>query len=122
MRKQVKRIIEDFSDNEFEIYDSYDHVNGTFEKEYEWCPYIQILPVIGADLNIYPCQDKAYNFEDGLIGSIKEKRFKDFWFEDKNRFYKINPSLVCNHHCVASDKNRFIIEYLNADEKHLEFV
>jgi radical SAM protein with 4Fe4S-binding SPASM domain len=76
------------------------------KKEYTWFPYSQILPVIGADLNIYPCQDKAYNLEEGLVGSIKEQRFKDFWFSDKNQFFKINPSLHCNHHCVANLKNK----------------
>jgi len=27
--------------------------------------------------------DKASNLDDGLIGSIKLQRFKDFWFSDK---------------------------------------
>ena len=83
---------------------------------------MQILPIIGADLKVYPCQDKAYNLDEGLIGSIKNQRFKDFWFSDKNKFYMINPSRVCNHHCVANEKNKMILEYLAADAKHLEFV
>jgi hypothetical protein len=83
---------------------------------------LQILPVIGADLNIYSCQDKAYNMTEGLIGSIKEKSFKDFWFSDKNNFFKINPSVHCNNHCVANDKNKLILEYLDSDEEHLSFV
>ncbi|HOI19084.1 MAG TPA: radical SAM protein [Candidatus Woesearchaeota archaeon] len=108
--------------SDFEVYDSFHLQLETFEKNYTWCPYHQILAVIGADLNIYPCQDKAYNLETGLIGTIKNKRFKDFWFSDKNNFFKINPSLVCNHHCVANEKNKMIIEYLDADKEHLEFV
>ncbi len=59
------------------------------KKEYTWFPYSQILPVIGADLNIYPCQDKAYNLEEGLVGSKKEQRFKDFLFSDKNQFLRL---------------------------------
>lgn len=105
-----------------EIFDSYHNQLKSFEKNYSWCPYLQILPVIGADLNIYPCQDKAYNLEEGLIGTIKDKRFKDFWFNDKSKFFKINPSAVCNHHCVADGKNRLLFEYLDADKEHLEFV
>jgi len=61
-------------------------------------------PCIGADLNMYPCQDKAYNLEEGLLGSIKETRFKDWWFSNKNNFFKVDPSKVCNHHCVAKVK------------------
>ena len=83
---------------------------------------MQILPVIGADLNIYSCQDKAYNFDCGLIGSIQEVRFKDFWFSGKDKFFKIDPSSDCVHHCVADAKNRLVHEYLEADPEHLGFV
>lgn len=106
----------------FEVFDSYHGQLESFEKQYTWCPYLQILPVIGADLNIYPCQDKAYNLDEGLIGSIRNQRFKDFWFSDKTNFFKINPEQNCNHHCVADAKNRLILDYLSADKEHLSFV
>lgn len=122
VKEQVSRAMSDFVDEQFEIYDAYHELDKKFAKDYTWCPYLQILPVIGADLNIYPCQDKAYNLKEGLIGSIKYQRFKDFWFSDKNNFFKIDPSRHCNHHCVANDKNRLILDYLNADKDHLEFV
>lgn len=108
--------------NGFEIYDAYHEQLETFKKDYTWCPYLQILPIIGADMNIYSCQDKAYNLDQGLIGSIKKKKFKEFWFSDKNKFFKINPSLHCNHHCVANAKNKSILDYLNANKEHLDFV
>ena len=94
----------------------------SFKKDYHWCPYLQVLPVIGADLNVYSCQDKAYNLDCGLIGSIKNMRFKDFWFSDKNKFFKIDPARDCVHHCVADGKNRLVHEYLEADPEHLGFV
>lgn len=122
VKEQVARAIKDLSGSSFEIFDAYHKVDMKFEKEYTWCPYLQILPVIGADLNIYPCQDKAYNLKDGLIGTIKDCRFKDFWFSDKNNFFKINPSRVCKHHCVADGKNKLIFNYLGADKEHLGFV
>lgn len=121
-KEQIKNSIADFSSDGFEIFDAYHELDDKFTKDYSWCPYLQILPVIGADLNIYPCQDKAYNLEEGLIGSIRNQRFKDFWFSDKNKFFKVNPSLHCNHHCVANMKNKLIFEYLNADKEHLGFV
>ncbi|MEW6104605.1 MAG: radical SAM protein, partial [bacterium] len=108
VKEQVKKAISDFSDDAFQINDAYHELDETFTKDYIWCPYLQVLPVIGADCNIYPCQDKAYNLEEGLIGSIKDCRFKDFWLKDKNKFFKINPSLHCNHHCVANAKNKLI--------------
>lgn len=122
VKSQIQKAAKRLTTPGFEIFDAYHELDEKFRKNYKWCPYLQILPVIGADLNIYPCQDKAYNLEDGLIGSIKNKRFKDFWFSDKNKFFKINPSNVCNHHCVSNEKNKMAIEYLNADREHLGFV
>jgi MoaA/NifB/PqqE/SkfB family radical SAM enzyme len=122
VKEQVSRAVDDLSDDEFEIFDAYHQLDEKFRKDYHWCPYIQILPVIGADLNVYSCQDKAYNLDCGLIGSIKDKRFKDFWFTDKVNFFQINPSIHCNHHCVANAKNKLVIDFLNADNPHLPFV
>ncbi len=122
VKDQMQRAMENLADKNFEIFDAYHELDNKFNKEYTWCPYLQILPVIGADLNIYPCQDKAYNLEEGLVGSIREQRFRDFWFNDKSKFYKINPSIVCNHHCVANTKNQIVLEYLNTDKEHMGFV
>lgn len=121
-KEQITRAKAKCSGTRFEVSDAYHDLDETFGKDYDWCPYLQILPVIGADLNIYPCQDKAYNLDEGLIGTIKDKSFKEFWFSNKEQFYKINPSKVCNHHCVANAKNKLILEYLNTDRTHLAFV
>ncbi|NOQ29636.1 MAG: radical SAM protein [Helicobacteraceae bacterium] len=115
-----KKVKDELDDENFEVFDSYHLLEDKFNKDYTWCPYSQILPVIGADLNIYPCQDKAYNLENGLVGSIKEKSFKKFWFNDKDKFFKIDPSKDCQNHCVANDKNKMILDYL--DVEHLGFV
>lgn len=115
-----QRVKNELEDENFEVFDSYHLLEDKFDKDYNWCPYSQILPVIGADLNIYPCQDKAYNLDNGLVGSIKEVSFKDFWFNDKNKFFKINPSRDCKNHCVANGKNQMILDYL--DVEHLGFV
>ncbi len=122
VKDALQRARGDFSGGDFEVFDAYHEMELDFRKGYTWCPYLQILPVIGADLNVYSCQDKAYNVETGLLGSIKEERFKDFWFADKQQFFKIDPSRVCNHHCVADEKNKMVLEYLDADREHLEFV
>lgn len=122
VRKQITSAKSDFEDSDFEIYDSYHLFDEEVNKEYTWCPYMQILPVIGADLNIYPCQDKAYNLDEGLVGTIKDKSFKDFWFNDKNKFYKIDPSCNCQHRCVADEKNKMILDYLGVNNEHLSFV
>ncbi len=122
VKKQLQKFKENNKGHQFEVFDAYHEIDEKYDKEYTWCPYLQILPVIGADLNIYPCQDKAYNLENGVLGSIKNVGFKDFWFSDKNKFYKINPSKVCNNHCVANIKNHHILDYLEVDKEHLGFV
>jgi MoaA/NifB/PqqE/SkfB family radical SAM enzyme len=122
VKQQTQRAQADFTDSGFEIYDAYHYSLGTFAKAYHWCPYLQIVPVIGADLNVYSCHDKAYNLKEGLLGSIGDTRFRNLWFSDKKRFFQIDPSRYCNHHCVVDSNNRMIMEYLDADRAHLEFV
>jgi MoaA/NifB/PqqE/SkfB family radical SAM enzyme len=121
-KEQSMRAVNELASSDFEIFDDYHELDEKFNKDYSWCPYLQIMPVIGADMNVYACHDKAYNLKEGLLGSIKERRFKDFWYSDKNNFFKINPSVVCNHHCVVNCKNKMILEYLGLDKGHLEFV
>lgn len=122
VKAEIARVVDELSGANFSIYDSYHELIEKFANNYSWCPYIQILPVIGADQNVYPCHDKAYNLENGLMGSIKNQRFKDFWFADKSRFFKINPSIHCNHHCVANQRNKLVLEYLSTDNEHQSFV
>lgn len=121
-KEQIAKSIKDFADKKFEVFDQYHALDEKFEKDYEWCPYLQNVPVIGADLNVYACHDKAYNLDNGLLGSIRNQRFKDLWFSDKAKFFEINPSHDCNHHCVVNANNKLILEYLDADREHLEFV
>jgi sulfatase maturation enzyme AslB (radical SAM superfamily) len=122
VKEQISRAISDFSDANFEIFDAYHELDLKFKKNYNWCAYLQILHVIGADLNVYACQDKAYNLEEGLLGSIKNVRYRDFWMNDKSKFFTINPSVVCNHHCVANTKNELVHDYLDVDKDHMMFV
>jgi hypothetical protein len=94
-----------------------------FDKEYEFCPMASMLTVIGADSNIYTCQDKAYT-ELGRLGSIKDVSFKDFWFSENNveRLLDFNPKKECSHHCVANTKNIMLNEYLSIDQNHISFI
>jgi MoaA/NifB/PqqE/SkfB family radical SAM enzyme len=122
VKEQIAKAMAEYGGQEFEINDSYHKQLETFSKTYHWCPYLQISPVIGADLNVYTCHDKAYNIKDGLLGSISDKRFKEFWSVNRSKFYGIDPAVICNHHCVADSSNLRIIEYLSADKNHLDFV
>ena len=122
VRRQIEKAEKNLVNKSFEVFNAYSELDEKFEKDYEWCPYLQILPVIGADLNVYACPDKAYNLKTGVLGSIKDQRFKDFWFSNKNNFFKINPAKQCNHHCETNQKNKLVLEYLNTNKEHLDFV
>ena len=122
VQEQLLRAKQDFESGNFEVFNSYHFSENEFDKDYNWCPFSQILPVIGADMNVYPCHDKAYNLDDGLLGSIKDISFKEFWMNDKNKFFKINPSKVCNNRCVPDEKNKMLIDYLDVDRGHLDFL
>ena len=110
-------------DHGFSVLNHYHDLEDRFEKSYKTCPSLQFLTVVGADQNVYNCQDKAYT-ESGRMGSIAETTFGEFWFSDKNqKFLKsFDPSECCAHHCVSHAKNLAIHDYLSLDQDHLNFV
>jgi MoaA/NifB/PqqE/SkfB family radical SAM enzyme len=111
------------ADDGFQVLNHYHDLDGRFEKSYRICPFLQFLTVIGADQTVYTCQDKAYTAE-GTLGSIKDRRFKDYWFSEENRarLFAFDPSKLCGHHCVSHAKNLAIMEYLSLDPEHGVFV
>ena len=122
VKDQVARAADELGEEGFEVFDFYHNLDELFDKEYEWCPYLQVLPVIAADQRVYSCHDKAYNLDCGVLGSIENQRFKDLWFDGREKFFEINPAKHCKHHCVANSKNMMIHEYLNSDPDHRPFV
>ena len=110
-------------DEKFQIIDHYHEFPERFDKEYTTCPSTQFLTIIGADSKVYSCHDKAYT-ELGLLGSIENRRFKDFWYSEENRkrIREINPSKDCQHHCAEHSRNLMLHEYMGVDQGHMEFV
>lgn len=107
----------------FDVLDHYHELDERFDKDYQICPFLQFLTVIGADCAVYTCQDKAFT-QSGMLGSIKDRSFKEFWFSDENlkRLYAINPSRDCQHHCVTHAKNLAVFDALQLDPDHSVFV
>ena len=96
------------------IYDSYKIKEDATNRKYHKCYFMQVVPVIGADLNIYNCHNKAYS-NDGIIGSIKDKKFSEVWFSDevRNYFEEFRPDISCNHQCANDKKNEYLDEIIN---------
>ncbi|ARJ66512.1 radical SAM protein [Magnetospirillum sp. ME-1] len=111
------------NDDTFHVLNHYHDLDERFQKDYHICPFLQFLTVIGADLQVYTCQDKAYTVE-GTLGSIENRRFKDYWLSEENRsrVFGFDPSKLCGHHCVSHAKNVEIMEYLSLDPEHGVFV
>lgn len=111
------------ADDKFGVINHYHELDDRFQKDYTICPYLQFLTVIGADCVVYTCQDKAFT-ESGTLGSIKDRRFKDFWFSEENRkrLFELDPSKECTHHCVSHGKNLALMDILSIDPDHGPFV
>ena len=126
VKDQIQKAQTILADHRFAITDKVhlpDATEESFTRNHTRCPFIQCLTVIGADQNVYVCQDKAYTTA-GLLGSIRDRSFSDLWFDEdtKQRLQSLNPSRECLHHCVAQAKNTLLLDYLDADCGHLEFV
>lgn len=78
-------------------------------RSYEKCHIMQTVPVIGADLGVYACHNKAYD-KTGLIGSIANQSFKSLWFSEEAKSFmeKFNAKHKCMHECSNDRKNILI--------------
>jgi len=84
------------------------------------CGYQFFTTYIGADLNVYRCCGYAYN-ERGLVGSIKNHRFKDFWLSQARFDNQINFDGRECERCQFRKQNQ-AIAYVTAPQLHEEFV
>jgi MoaA/NifB/PqqE/SkfB family radical SAM enzyme len=103
------------SDSKFAVYSSYDLGSPAHSRDrtFSRCWFMQMVPVIGADQNVYACHNTAYSTH-GVVGSIKDRRFKELWFsaEAKAKFEALNPQHSCQHQCAAHSKIETIEGFL----------
>ncbi len=125
LRARVESAKRDLAGNGFAIVDrigghaSVAHHHATQAT----CPMLHWLVAIGADLNVYTCQDKAYS-PSGLIGSLRDRSFVEFWRdpETHRRVLSHNPGRNCRHHCAQEAKIATLVEFRDAGLAHTEFV
>lgn len=124
--EQIAKAKQDFQDKNFNVYDTYE---GDFsgvsvsERGYNRCYIMQTTPVIAANCKVYFCHDKAYA-SSGILGSIKDKSFKDLWFskEAAEIFKKFNPKESCQHHCANDSKNILVNWALDCYGRDINFI
>lgn len=104
--------ISKLTDKRFSVNSTYAIGNSSshsHHRSYKRCYIMETIPVVGADLNVYACHNKAYDAT-GLIGSIQHQTFKELWFSPqvKDLFSTFNPKLKCVHECSNDRKNILI--------------
>ncbi len=106
----------------FSVVDHYHFERESSERERDSrCPMTRLLTVIGADCQVYACQDKAYT-NSGRIGSIQDGGFRDLWYSGETQDWLTSfDARSCAHHCVAAGKNRLLNEFLDMDRAHTAF-
>lgn len=123
-RDLVIKAKNDFERPDFKVFNLFgDRVQDLIDHapEYEYCGYMHLNTYIGGDLNVYTCCNNAYNLQ-GLMGSIKNRSFKDFWLSDeKVKKYLEFKANKCAR-CMFNNKNRFINYLLEKDPVHVNFV
>lgn len=88
---------------------------------YHRCGYQFLTTYVGGDLNVYRCCNTSYN-EQGLLGSLKDLPFRDFWFskEVQDKMSGFNAQ-TCER-CQFNNKNLVINKVLDRDFPHANFV
>lgn len=114
--------IQELVDSSFTVNTTYNISPGTshsHNRTYSRCYTMQTVPVIGADLKVYACHNKAYD-SSGEVGSLESMSFKELWFSKKTKEYLLNfnPKKKCLHECSADRKNIIVNEFLYSTNDH----
>lgn len=112
-----------YSNDNFKVFNNFgDRSSDLIQQnpDYQFCGYQQANSYIGADLGVYRCCVLAYNSH-GLIGSIKDQSFKEFWYSQE-KIDKIGKfdARSCKL-CMVNNKNRQIIQAIN-QPRHINFI
>ena len=116
---------EGLSDAGFKVFNRFDDRvsdlhNGSPDESL--CGYQFFTTYIGADLNVYRCCGYAYN-ERGLIGSIKDQRFKDFWLSQERFDNQVSFDARGCERCQFRAQNSALAYALSKEpQMHEEFV
>lgn len=112
------KVLKQLDCDNFKVYSSYNQVYdlNISKRSYKKCYVNQTIPAVGADQYVYTCHNQAYS-DDSIIGSIKDKSFKEMWFsqETKHFFDSFDCQSICTDQCAADKKNEFINELLDCE-------
>lgn len=123
-KELVLKAKQDFSTKDFTVFNLFgERIQDLIDEkpEYDFCGYMHLNTYIGGDQNVYTCCNNAYN-PIGLMGSIKNQSFKDFWMSnEKVKNYLGFKASRCER-CMFNNKNRFINYMVEKNPTHVNFV
>lgn len=123
---QLKKAIQDFSDDSFEIIDQYTDFSSQADhalKTYDRCYIQEFFCVIAADSKVYRCHQRAY-MEIGEIGDLYKNTFNEIWFNEDTiqNVREFNPIDKCKLNCNFHNRNEMLYEFYNMDNQHINFI
>jgi Fe-coproporphyrin III synthase len=108
----------------FKVFNNFDYRFEDLElahPNYRECGIQHFDTYMAADQNVYRCCVTAYN-ERGLIGSIRERRFRELWeSKEKRRSFAEFDARGCEF-CMFNAKNRTIAYAVSKNPPHVNFV
>jgi Fe-coproporphyrin III synthase len=108
----------------FKVFNNFDYRFEDLElahPNYRKCGIQHFDTYMAADQNVYRCCVTAYN-ERGLIGSIRERRFRELWeSKEKRRSFAEFDARGCEF-CMFNAKNRTIAYAVSKNPPHVNFV
>ncbi len=114
----------DFEDKSFTVFNRFgDRVQDLIDEnpDYKFCGYMNVNTIIAGDQNVYTCCVNSFN-ERGLIGSVKNQRFKELWSgEPKKTFFSKFDSTKCVR-CMYSNVNRLILYAISENPDHVNYI
>lgn len=117
------KMAERASDSKFTVYNNFGSRIADLQQhapDYSYCGYQRITTYIGGDLNVYRCCVTSYN-QQGLLGSIKETRFFDFWNSPEVIAEFENFDARSCDRCMFNNQNRFINYAMEKNPLHVNF-
>ena len=110
--------------NDFRVYDMFGDRFDDLEHaspDYPKCGYQHFTTYIGGDQNVYRCCNTAYN-PLGLVGSVKDMRFKDLWeSEARQTAYREFSAPFCDR-CQYNRINETLQGVMAPETGHEAFV
>lgn len=115
---------EQLSEGRFRVVNSFGNRLADLRQgapDYGRCLYMEFTTYIAGTLQVFTCCGQSYN-ERGLIGSIENQRFKDFWLsEEKQAFFKSFDARGCAK-CQFNGQNRLMNYAVDKAAQHVNFV